>query len=136
MLITLKTTMHNNRSLSNNPDDLLILTRVKAIKTPPIMQVLKIIDPTAFPIAIPLAFAPLEIMVTKSSGIVVPIVTNVAPIIGDGIFNFFAMTIDESTNLFPPETIRQKDDKKIITITIIYSLQTRILYSTARNIKK
>lgn len=77
----------------------------KINNNPPIMQVLKMADPKAFPTASPLASLELEKIVTSSSGRVVPILVTVAPMTAVGIFAFFAREMEQSTNLSPPQII-------------------------------
>lgn len=69
--------------------------------TPRIQNILKIFDPTIFPMAIsfcPLRAATIEV---TSSGSDVPTATIVRPITRSGIPKSVAIVIDPSTNIFP-----------------------------------
>ena len=90
---------------------MIILEKHKSI--PPIIQALKIIEPKAFPTAKLLAPLETEKTATKSSGMVVPMLTMVAPIMAVEILSLFAMATAESTNLSPPKIIRARDAIKI-----------------------
>lgn len=77
------------------------------------MQVLKIIEPKAFPTAKLLAPLEIEKIDTNNSGIVVPMLTIVAPMTAVDILKRFAIATAESTSLSPPKIISAKDAIKI-----------------------
>ena len=81
---------------------------------------LKIIEPKALPTAKLLAPLETEKIDTKSSGIVVPMLTMVAPITAVDILNLFAIATAESTSLLPPKIISASDVIKIKIAKIMF----------------
>ena len=73
---------------------------------PRIKNILAILDPNTFPIAISVLPLILSSTDTTSSGILVPIATIVNPMIACEILNFFARDTEPSTRTFHPKVSR------------------------------
>ncbi len=76
--------------------------------TPSMRNILAILDPRTFPIAISVFPDMLAMTETMNSGILVPIATIVSPMIASDIWNFFARETAPSTRTFHPKASKTR----------------------------